>query len=270
LFQSESQPLVYIFDLDGVIYLGETPFSDSASTISALALAGRQIYYLTNNSGRSRSSYQDKLRGMDIPCELDQIFTSAYATALYLKSKGAAGKTAYVVGMSGIVTELAQVGINPITGTDLLPYTHIDYVVVGIDREFTYEKLRFAHAAITRGHAEYVATNLDATFPLEEGEIPGGGSIAASITTATGRQPFVVGKPQPYALQAILDAAGASPGQAVLVGDRLDTDIAAGNNLDVPTVLVLTGVTTRAMADQAPADWKPNRIIGTLSELLEE
>ena len=270
MFQSESQPLVYIFDLDGVVYLGETPFPDSAATIAALLHAGRQIYYLTNNSGRSRADYQAKLAKMNIPAELGQIFTSAYATALYLKSQGAAGKTAYVVGMSGIVSELKEAGLNPVTATDLVPYTHIDYVVVGIDREFNYEKLRFAHAAITRGHAEYIATNLDATFPMEEGEIPGGGSIAASITTATAREPFVVGKPQPYALQAILDAANASPSQAVLVGDRLDTDIAAGNNLGVPTVLVLTGVTTLAMANQAPPDWKPNRIIGNLRELLEE
>ncbi len=270
MFPSEIQPSVYIFDLDGVVYLGDTPFSDSATTIASLTGAGCKIYYLTNNSGRSRSSYQDKLTGMDIPCELDQIFTSAYATALYLKSQGASGKTAYVVGMSGIVTELKEAGLNPITTTDLVPYTHIDYVVVGIDREFTYEKLRFAHAAITRGHAEYIATNLDATFPLEEGEIPGGGSIAASITTATGRTPYVIGKPQPYALQAILDAAGATASQAVMVGDRLDTDIAAGNNLGVPTVLVLTGVTTRAMAENAPPDWKPTRIIGKLCELLEK
>ncbi|HEX5323057.1 MAG TPA: HAD-IIA family hydrolase [Capsulimonadaceae bacterium] len=270
MFPKDRNISVYIFDLDGVIYLGETPFPDSASTIASLARAGHKIYYLTNNSGRSRADYQAKLSRMDIPVRPEQIFTSAYATALYLKSQGAAGKNAYVVGMSGIVSELAAMGINPVTATDVLPYTQIDYVVVGIDRQFNYEKLRFAHAAITRGHAQYIATNLDATFPMEEGEIPGGGSIAASITTSTSRQPFVVGKPQPYALQAILDDAGVSPGQAILVGDRLDTDIAAGNNLGVPTVLVLTGVTTRSMADEAPSLWRPTRIIGKLGDLLEE
>lgn len=258
----------FVFDLDGVIYLGETPLPDAPSTIEALARAGKKVYYLTNNSGRSRADYQAKLARMGIRAELDSLFTSAYATALYLKSLGAEGKTAYVVGESGIVTELENFGIRPITATDVLPYTHIDYVIVGIDRQFTYEKLRFAHAAITKGRAEYIATNLDATFPMEEGEIPGGGSIAASITTATSREPFVIGKPKPYALQAILDAAGAGPDQAVMVGDRLDTDIAAGNNLGVATVLVLTGVTSPAMASQAPDAWKPTCIIGHLSELL--
>lgn len=268
MFQFESFS-TYIFDLDGVIYLGETPISDSPSTIETLKRAGKKVYYLTNNSGRSRADYQAKLARMGIPAEQDKIFTSAYATALYLSHR-AAGKTAYVVGESGIVSELESFGIRPITATDVLSYTQIDYVIVGIDRQFTYEKLRFAHAAITRGHAEYIATNLDATFPMEEGEIPGGGSIAASITTATGREPFVIGKPKPYALTAILEAAGVGPKDAVLVGDRLDTDIAAGNNVGVATVLVLTGVTSDAMAQQAPPAWKPTRIIGCLSQLLEE
>lgn len=258
----------YIFDLDGVIYLGETPLPDAPSTISALLRAGKKVYYLTNNSGRTRTDYQAKLARMGISAELDTIFTSAYATALYLKGRGAAGKTAFVVGESGIVSELKDVDIKPIATPHVVPYTQIDYVIVGIDRQFTYEKLRFAHAAIARGRAEYIATNLDATFPMEDGEIPGGGSIAASITTATAREPFVIGKPKPYALQAILDSAGAGLDEAVMVGDRLDTDIAAGNNLGVATALVLTGVTSEAQANQAPDAWKPRCIIGHLGEIL--
>jgi len=270
LFRPAHLPSIFIFDLDGVVYLGDTPIPSAPPTIAAIERAGHPVYYLTNNSGRTRADYQAKLAKMDVPASQDRIFTSAYATALYLRGQCAAGKCAYVVGESGIVHELDSMGIRPVTATDTLPYTQIDYVVVGIDRQFTYDKLRYAHACITRGGAQYVATNLDATFPLEEGEIPGGGSIAASITTATSRQPFVIGKPKPYALQAILDDAGVHPEQAVLVGDRLDTDIAAGNSLGVPTVLVLTGVTSAAQAAEAPPEWKPTRIIGDLGELLEE
>jgi HAD superfamily hydrolase (TIGR01450 family) len=163
----------FVFDLDGVLYLGETAIPGTAQTIAALRRAEKDIYFLTNNSSRSRADYVDKLAGMDIQTDAAHMFTSGYATAIYLAERGAKGANAYIIGESGIIGELDAVGVHPITAVDKLSYSQIDYVVVGIDRQFSYDKLHFAHAAITRGHAAFIATNRDATFPMEEGSIPG-------------------------------------------------------------------------------------------------
>ncbi len=260
---------VYIFDLDGVLYLGDTAIPYAADAVRRLQDAGKQIYFLTNNSGKTRAEYRKKLadvNGQDVP--ESAIFTSAYATALYLKQRGAAGRSVFVIGEPGLAAELsASGGLVPVTEPDSADVHDIDYVVVGIDRQFTYDKLRFAHAAITRGHAQFIATNRDATFPMETGEIPGGGSLVASLATATGREPVTIGKPETHAYEAILDAAGVTAADSVMVGDRLDTDIAVGRRAGAGTVLVLTGVTSEEKAQAAPPEWRPDRIIGDLREL---
>lgn len=265
-----SSPSVYVFDLDGVMYLGDTAIPYAAEAVRRLNDANKSVYFLTNNSGRTRISYQQKLKdvnGIDVPVE--SIFTSAYATALYLKQSGAAGRSAFVIGEAGLAQELEEVGhLRVFTTPDSTDPTQIDYVIVGIDRQFTYDKLRFAHAAITRGHAEFIATNRDATFPMEVGEIPGGGSLVASLACATSREPITIGKPEPHAYEAILRSAGVSAAESIMVGDRLDTDIAVGRRAGAQTVLVLTGVTSRIVADSAPEMWRPDMIIGDLRSLI--
>ena len=260
---------VYVFDLDGVLYLGDTPIPYAAEAVERLRDAGRQVYFLTNNSGRTRADYQQKLaevNGLDVP--ESSIFTSAYATALYLKQLGAAGRSVFVIGEPGLAAELAASGgLVPITEPDSADIHDIDYVVVGIDRKFTYDKLRFAHAAITRGHAQFIATNRDSTFPMETGEIPGGGSLVAALAAATGREPITIGKPETHAYEAILADAKTTAADSVMVGDRLDTDIAVGRRSGAYTVLVLTGVTSPDKANSAPPEWRPDRIIGDLREL---
>lgn len=261
-------PTVYVFDLDGVMYLGDTAIPYAAEAVRRLQAQDKRIFFLTNNSGRTRSDYREKLRqvnGLDVPEAA--IFTSAYATALYLKHQGAAGCSAFVIGEPGLAQELAGCGLVPVTVPDSVPFEDIDYVVVGIDRQFTYDKLRFAHAAITRGRAKFLATNRDATFPMETSEIPGGGSLVAAVATATGCEPLTIGKPQTHAYEAILAAASVSAAQSVMVGDRLDTDIAVGNRAGAQTVLVLTGVTSPEAARAAPPEWTPGAIIGDLREL---
>ena len=259
----------YVFDLDGVMYLGDTPIAHATEAVERLMHAGHHVYFLTNNSGRTRRDYQDKLarvNGLSVP--EDAIYTSAYATALYLKAQGVAGRTVFVIGEPGLAQELAQSGgLRPVTVPDAVPHTDIDYVVVGIDTHFTYDKLRFAHAAITRGHATFLATNRDATFPMEQGEIPGGGSLVAALATATGREPLTIGKPETHAYETILQAAGVPAARSVMIGDRLDTDIALGNRAGAHTVLVLTGVTPTEAAHSAPPEWRPERIIGNLQDL---
>lgn len=261
---------VYVFDLDGVMYLGETAIPHAAEAVVRLQDAGKPVFFLTNNSGRTRADYQDKLatvNGLKVP--ETAIFTSAYATALYLKQRGAEGRSAFVIGEPGLAQELEQSGgLRAVTAADSVDPQTIDYVVVGIDRKFTYDKLRFAHAAIMRGHAQFLATNRDATFPQEDGEIPGGGSLVAALATATGREPVTVGKPETHAYEAILQAAGVTAPESVMIGDRLDTDIAVGRAAGAHTVLVLTGVTSPEKAHSAPPEWRPEQIIGDLSEFI--
>lgn len=260
----------YVFDLDGVMYLGDTPIPHASETVQRLIDAEKSVYFLTNNSGRTRASYQEKLRavnGLDVP--VDRIFTSAYATALYLQHRDGSPRSAFIIGEAGLAQELAEVGgLKVLTTPDSAPPDSIDYIVVGIDRQFSYDKLRFAHAAITQGHAQFIATNRDATFPMENGEIPGGGSLVAAVATAVGREPITIGKPEPHAYEAILRFAGVSAAESTMVGDRLDTDIAVGKRAGARTVLVLTGVTSREAASSAPDAWRPDKIIGDLRELI--
>jgi phosphoglycolate/pyridoxal phosphate phosphatase family enzyme len=261
---------IYVFDLDGVMYLGDTPIPYATEAVQRVSGAGKTAYFLTNNSGRTRQSYQEKLRAVNgLEAPIERIFTSAYATALYLHQPGALRHTAFVIGESGLAQEIEEVGnLNVVTIPDSVSPSDIDYVIVGIDRQFSYDKLRFAHAAIMRGRAEFIATNRDATFPTEVGEIPGGGSLVAALATCTGREPTTIGKPEPHALEAILRSAGVSAAECTIVGDRLDTDIAVGKRVGGHTVLVLTGVTSRETAEAAPDAWRPDEIIGDLRELI--
>ena len=260
---------VYVFDLDGVLYLGNTPIPHATEAIVRLQQAGKALYFLTNNSGHTRADYSSKLASVNgLSVSEDSIFTSAYATALYLKNSGAAGRKVFVIGEPGLVQELSDTaGMIPVTTPDSVPFTDIDYVVSGIDRQFSYDKLRFAHAAIAHGHAQFIATNRDATYPMECGTIPGSGSLVAALATATGKDPLVIGKPETHAYFEILKAAGVSAENSVMIGDRLDTDIAVGNRAGAHTILVLTGVTSQQEADNASAIERPDFIIGDLREL---
>ena len=260
---------VYVFDLDGVLYLGSTPIAHAAESVRRLQAAGKRVFFLTNNSAQTRADYQAKLAHVNgLAVEESAIFTSAYATALYLKQRGAEGKTAFVIGQAGLAAELqGSAGLVPVTKPDSVDPRDIDYVVVGIDRQFSYDKLRFAHAAITRGHAQFIATNRDTTLPTEDGEVPGGGSLVAALAAAAGREPLNMGKPEPHGYEAILAAAGVTAAESVMVGDRLDTDIAVGRRAGAHTLLVLTGVTSAAEAQAAPPEWRPDKIIGDLREL---
>ena len=256
----------YIFDLDGVIYRGEELQPTAAETIETLRYQGRKVYFLTNNSTQSRRDYAGKLTRLGIPANPDDVMTSAYATALYLTEHGGSNPRAYVIGESGIRDELEEAGIAIAAGVNS---HNVGFVVVGLDREFTYQKLFDAQQAVFNG-AEFVATNRDPTYPLEGGKLsPGGGSMVAAIQTATGVEPRVIGKPATYSLEKVMALAGSTPEETIIVGDRLDTDVWVGRKAGVHTVLVLTGVTSEEEAENAPPEMKPDRIIHSLAELLE-
>jgi 4-nitrophenyl phosphatase len=258
----------FVFDLDGVVYLGDQPISDAPESINALMTNGKSVYFLTNNSSVTRLAYVSKLERMGIHIDEPNVYTSAYATGLYLQAKGASGSNAFVIGESGVQQEISAVGVNVFTDPSSVSSAVIDYVVVGIDRSFTYEKLNFGHECVVRGHAELIATNRDSTYPSEIGTVPGAGSIVMSVASSTGREPITIGKPEPTALLEIIGKSNDPKDTFLMVGDRLDTDIACGSRAGVRTALVLTGVTSRSSAEAAFGDEKPTYIIGSLKDLL--
>lgn len=264
--QNITERLTYVFDLDGVIYRGVEPMPRAIETVLTLKDRGHTIRFLTNNSASSRTSYSSKLAQLGLPTPEEHIMTSAYATAFYLQEQKAQGKTAFRIGGLGIKEELEMIGMK-VLAEDEEPDAHIDYVVVGLDREFNYYKLSRAQSAILSG-AKFVATNTDPSFPLESKTLaPGGGCMVAAVQTASGKKPHVIGKPKTYSLDKILELTNTPAERAVMVGDRLDTDIEVGKRAGTRTVLVLTGVTGREEAYAAEGKFKPDRIVETLWEL---
>ena len=253
-----------IFDLDGVIYRGDEPMPFAVQTVQRLRNEGVMVRFLTNNSALTREAYVRRLTGVGIPAQEEDFMTSAYATALYLQTQGAQGRRVFIVGEEGIHEELRRIGMVVVTDPE---EEGADYVVAGIDRDFTYDKLRRAHYAIQHG-AGFIATNRDATYPAAGGRIvPGGGAIVAAIQTCTGVEPTVIGKPNTYSMELLLQKCEVPASEAILVGDRLDTDVLVGNRAGLHTVLVLTGVTGEEGLDTAPPEMRPERVIRTLAEL---
>lgn len=256
---------LFIFDLDGVIYRGNSPQPYAAQTISALKERGSRVFYLTNNASQTRQTFADKLVRMGIPATADEFMTSSYGAALWFREFGHAGKRVFVVGEDGCKQELEQAGMRIVAEQDSLC---ADFVVVGMDRSFNYEKLNAAQQAILHG-ATFIATNRDPTYPMETGIRPGGGSIVAAVATASLQEPITIGKPEVYCIRQILELTGVSREDAAIVGDRLDTDIAVGTRAGIHTIAVMGGVTTREEAEAATGEHRPERIIDSLWELIE-
>lgn len=260
----QTPPRILVFDMDGVLWAMEDPIPHAADCLAELRQRGVQIRFLTNNSSRTRADYVRKLNRMGIAGAEDEVMTSAYATAQVLVGEGAVGMRVYVVGEAGLRSELADAGMELVSGDA----DRIDYVVVGWDRQFTYAKLAEAHRAIVELGARFIATNRDATYPDAGGRtLPGGGSIVASIATSTGLMPRTIGKPERDALDLVLDAAGASLSDCLVIGDRLDTDIQLGVRAGARTGLVLTGVSTLAEVNALPESDRPTFVWPDLSGL---
>jgi phosphoglycolate/pyridoxal phosphate phosphatase family enzyme len=257
-----------ILDLDGVIYRGHTPIPGAAEATEWLRDHGYHTYYFTNNSTRSRESYVELLSGFGIRADREHIVTSASLTAHYFLDNGLLPATALVVGEGGLAEELRAAGVRVVRRPGKRP---IGYVVVGMDREFTYRKLHEAQQTILKG-AAFIATNRDATYPVEGNVIPGGGSIVAAVATAAEREPLLIGKPSPKAGELIVRHAGVAAEQTLIVGDRLETDIEMGRRAGLWTCLVLSGISRAEEAQALPAESRPHFIIedvGHLPKLLE-
>ncbi|HEV2109309.1 MAG TPA: HAD-IIA family hydrolase [Thermomicrobiales bacterium] len=231
----------FIFDMDGVLYRGSEALPGVRSLLETLGRTGKRFMLATNNSMASPESYTAKLANMGIQVSPERILTSGTATGDYLRETLPPGAGLYIVGMPALSEQiLGRTDFHPVDAANEVPAA----VVVGLDLTFTYEKMKLAMASILAG-ATFVATNADATLPTERGFVPGAGSIIAGIALASGVQPTVIGKPSPRTLLHAAKQMGASPAETVMIGDRLDTDILAGQRADMLTVLVLTGVSSR-------------------------
>ena len=227
----------YVLDLDGVIYRGHTRLAHAREFLNALTAHGIPYIMATNNTMNTPEQYIAKLAGMGIDVPVDRILTSAIATRGWLQEHYPAGTGVYVIGMPSLHEAIFSGGYFQPAGT------YAEVVVVGADFGLTYEKLKITTLAIRNG-ATFVATNGDKTFPTEEGEIPGAGSIVAALVASSGKEPVVVvGKPSPAMFLEAARILGTEPAETGMIGDRLDTDILGGERAGFVTILVLTGVT---------------------------
>jgi phosphoglycolate/pyridoxal phosphate phosphatase family enzyme len=255
----------FIIDMDGVLYLGDSPLEGAAKAINRLREMGKKLTFSTNNSTLSRKMYVRKLAGMGINSRESEIVTSAYATAVYFKEKHPNAKI-YAVGEEGLKEELRLAGFKLLSDRESGSATH---VVVGLDRKINYRKLTAALRALLSG-AELVATNPDDRYPTENGLAPGAGAMIGALTRSSGKKVrVVIGKPSPYMVRLSLKLMGSTADQTAIVGDRLDTDVRVGNRLGLTTILVLTGVASEDDLKRVRGtDMEPDFVIRSLMDLV--
>jgi NagD protein len=248
----------WLLDMDGVLVREEQPIPGADRFLAALRERGTPFLVLTNNSIYTRRDLTARLRaaGLDVPEEA--IWTSALATARFLEDQRPQG-SAFVIGEAGLTTALHGAGY---TLTERSP----DYVVLGETRTYSFERITRAIRLIAEG-ARFIATNPDATGPSSDGPLPATGSVAALISRASGVEPYFIGKPNPLMMRSALNAIDAHSETAAMIGDRMDTDIVAGLEAGMETILVLTGITNREDAELHP--YRASRIVDSVADLIE-
>jgi 4-nitrophenyl phosphatase len=247
-----------LLDMDGVLYRGQAPLPGVNTLLALFERRGIAYACVTNNSTLTPEQYEAKLTAMGIRIAAAHIVTSAVATRRYLEGQAPRGTPLYAIGMQGLRTALFG------DGYFVEDQQHPQFVVVGLDLEVTYAKFRVAGLAIRAG-ARFIGTNGDTTLPTEDGNVPGAGSFLALLRAATDAEPFVIGKPEPTMLHAAIDILHADPQRTLVIGDRLDTDIAGAQAAGLASALVLTGVTTPGALERSPL--QPDAVYAGLPEL---
>jgi NagD protein len=249
----------WLIDMDGVLVHEEEALPGADRFVARLNELGVPYMVLTNNSIYTRRDLAARLRATGLHVAEDAIWTSALATARFLEDQRPGG-TAFVIGESGLTTALHQAGY---TLTDRDP----EYVVLGETRTYSFERITHGIRLIDAG-ARFIATNPDPIGPSAAGPLPATGSVAALISRATGVDPYFVGKPNPLMMRSALNALDAHSETTAIVGDRMDTDVVAGLEAGLETILVLSGVTTQGDADRYP--YRPSRTVESVAELVDE
>jgi NagD protein len=247
----------YLMDMDGVLVHEEHLIPGADEFVAELRAAETPFLVLTNNSIYTPRDLRARLQrtGLDIP--ESSIWTSALATARFLDSQRPNG-SAFVIGEAGLTTALHEIGY---VLTDRDP----DYVVLGETRTYSFTAITKAIRLVEEG-AKFIATNPDATGPSREGSLPATGAVAALIERATGREPYYVGKPNPLMMRSALRALGSHSENALMIGDRMDTDVRSGLEAGLSTILVLSGIFTAEHAEMYP--YRPTRVLKSIAELV--
>jgi HAD superfamily hydrolase (TIGR01450 family) len=250
-----------IVDLDGVIWIGDRPVPGSVEAVAALRDAGKRVAFATNDSRHSAEEYVAKLWAVGVQASLGDVVTVGAATQ-HLLAETRRGRTAFVIGTEPMIRHVTDAGLQVLNGTDLASRSQV-VIVAGTD-SLVYEDLKDAALAVYRG-ADFLATARDPTYPQPEGPWPGTGAIVAAVETASGRTAKVVGKPEPQLFLTALDRLG--QGRTLVVGDRLDSDVAAAARARLDSVLVLSGGTAAHEVDGAKGP-KPVAVAETLAALV--
>lgn len=235
----------YMIDLDGTIYRGKEKIPAAKRFIDRLRAQGRDYLFVTNNSTKTPEKVAENLRtNFDIPASAENVYTSALATADYLADLDPKKRTVYVIGELGLKQALLDKRFR-------FEETNPDYVVVGLDYDVTYHKFELATLAIKRG-AKFIGTNADTNLPNERGLVPGAGSVIALVECSTQQKATYIGKPETIIMKKALKKIQLSKDQVVMVGDNYMTDISAGINFGIDTMLVYTGVSTKEQVAAKP------------------
>jgi glycerol-1-phosphatase len=250
-------------DLDGVVYTGPRAIDGATEALDKLVGEGKSLAYVTNNASRSPEEVAAHLRELGAPATAEQVFGSAQAGAELLAAKVAARAAVLVVGSQILADCVRAQGLVVVSGPDCRP----DAVIQGFSPTLGWKDLAEAAYAIAAG-ATWVATNMDMTLPQERGFAPGNGTLVGAVAVATGRSPFVAGKPEAALFKTAALHSGVE--RALVVGDRLDTDILGGNRANMATALVLTGVDSTRTALAARVDERPTFVIRSLGDLYEQ
>ena len=250
------QKKTYLIDMDGVLVHGQRIIPGAVEFIQRLQNGGHKYLVLTNNPRHTQADLQHRLQAIGIEIGTEHIYSSALATAAFVQQQQPKG-SAYVIGDTGLYQALADVGY---TLTDYNP----DYVILGETDTYPYDKIARATKLIQQG-VPFIATNPDPNGPSEDGIVPACGAVAAMVETATGYSPYFVGKPNPLMMRSALRYLDEHSENAVMVGDRMDTDIKIGLESGLETILVLSGVTTRKLITKFP--YRPSRVVNSVADI---
>lgn len=252
---------LFLFDMDGTLYLGNRLFDFTKDLLQAIKEQGGRYIFVTNNSSKSVNAYIEKLNKMGIIAEYDDFLTSSQATAWYLK-RNQPGKTLYVCGTHSLKEELMREGFEITEDID-----KTQCIVMGFDTELNFKKLEDVSKMLCTRDLPYIATNPDYVCPTEFGSVPDCGSVCDMLYNVSGKRPIVVGKPQPLMAQLAMEKWNCSPEETVVVGDRIYTDIKSGLNAGCQTILVMSGETTYEILKKSGD--KPHQVMESAAEILK-